>query len=493
MTPTAMGRLPAVLGLLCGLAGCMVGPEYERPQMPTGAGAEFYRAPANWTDPNAPDAVGAWWRGFKDPEIDRLVAEALAKNYDLEAAAATVMEAQALLAQSHGARLPSAGYSASRTRGKSPSVTPLFPSEAATAYSQEISISYIADLFGRLRRAERAAWADLWAAQESRQALAHAIIAQVIRSRVQIAVQQRLLDVTEATIRSREATLEVVERRYPQGLVSPVDVYLARENISASRAAAPQIRQTLMLAQNSLDVLTGRAPGSGGALPQTLGEMPQAGPAPLAVPGSLLDRRPDVRAAEMQLRAATERVGFSVAQMFPDLTLTAAGGYRGDNVDRWVADETQMYSFIMGLAAPLYRGGQLKAGVEAAKARAQRAAANYAKVILTAMREVEDALAGEQTLQERIAFLRVRLDDAMSAESLAVDRYSRGLEGILTVLETERRRRLAENELILTQGQLFNARIDLYLALGGDWGVANGSVEAAEAQVQEKDTGDQHE
>jgi len=470
MTRARLLTLSGVWAFCLALGGCMLGPDYERPDTPADADS-FHWAPAEAADPNT--ILGAWWRTFGDPHLNALVGQALGQNYDLAIAAANVLEAEALLAQSRGARLPMLDYSAGRTRSKSPLTTPIpgFTSDATTSYTHQLNISYIADLFGRLRRSERAAWADLAATQASRDALIHTIIAQVVRTRVQIATQQRLLAVAQATTESRRTTLEIVERRYGQGLVGPVDIYLARENVAAARAAEPQLEQSLALAANALDVLLGRAPATAEPMPRSLPEVAALPPAPVAVPAALLDRRPDVRAAEMQLAAATERIGVSIAQMYPDLTLSAAGGYRASNFDALTLTENELYSLTLQALAPIFRGGQLRAQVEAAKARAQRAAAGYAKTVLTAMREVEDALATEQLLRQRLKELDVRLAEARRAEALATERYSRGAETILTVLETERRRLLAENERIQVQGQLYNARIDPCLALGGDWSI----------------------
>ena len=465
-------RLPfasLLMVLLCLVAGgCMLGPDYERPDTPAGT-SSFNWMPTATGDPN--EVIGHWWRSFGDPHLNKLVILALQNNYDLAAAAANVLEAQALLAQSRGTRLPTLDYSIGRTRSKSPSIIPMYPADVRTVYAQQLSISYIADLFGKLRRTERAAWADLAATEATAQALIHTIIAQVVRTRVQIATQQRLWDVARATTQSRQTTLEIVERRYGQGLVGPVDIYLARENIAAARAAEPQLEQSLVLAANALDVLLGRPPAAADPLPRSLPDLAVLEPVPIGVPATLLDRRPDVHAAEMQLAAATERIGVSIAQMYPDLTLTAVGGYQAPNFDALTLTENELYSLTMQLVAPIFRGGQLRAGVDAAKARTQRAAAQYAKTVLTAMREVEDALAGEQMLQRRLEALDVRLAEAQRAEALAAERYSRGAETILTVLETERRRLLAQTERIQVQSQLYNARIDLCLALGGDWGV----------------------
>jgi outer membrane protein TolC len=174
----------------------------------------------------------------------------------------------------------------------------------------------------------------------------------------------------------------------------------------------------------------------------------------------------------MQLAAATERVGVSVAAMFPDLTFTGTGGYVSDNFRMLSATENEIYSAVIGLAAPVFKGGSLKAQVDAAEARTEKAAANYAGVVLTSLREVEDSLVKQQMLTERIEQLHKRLGEAEQAEKLASDRYFQGVGRVLTVLETQRRRRNAENELILAEGNLWNARIDLFLALGGDWETA---------------------
>jgi outer membrane protein TolC len=190
---------------------------------------------------------------------------------------------------------------------------------------------------------------------------------------------------------------------------------------------------------------------------------------PIGLPASLLDRRPDVVAAELSLRAANEQIGVSIAQLYPDLTLT---GNVGRSADRWRdiwIDETEIYSAILRLAQPIFKGGQLLVRVDAAKARYAELAANYANTVLVALKEVEDALISEQLLQMQLEHVQVRLTEALAAENLSRQRYQRGVEGILTVLESERRRRIAENELAILKGRIWTTRVNLFLALGGDW------------------------
>ncbi len=467
------------------VSGCMVGPDYERPETAAEIAAGFVSAEGGWSDGDSESAVGLWWESFNDPVINELVTEALEKNYDLKAAAATVAESEAMLRQSTGLRLPWVTYGAGRTRAKSASIIPAFPSEVGNTYSHDLSVSYVADVFGKLRRNERAAMAELVATESSRRALVHAVVAQVVRTRVQVATQQRLLEIADATVESREQTLKIVERRYPKGLVSPVDIYLARENVAGAKSFVPRVRQSVALSSHALDVLTGHAPSRGEGPELTLADMPDLSPIPVGLPAALLDRRPDVQAAGRRLVASTERVGVSIAEMYPDLTLTARGGYSSDHFRSVMDSDNLAYSFIMGIVAPIFRGGQLKAGVDAAHARADRAAANYANVVLNAMREVEDALVTHRMQAESLEYVKVRFDEAKRAETLAGERYGRGVENILTVLETERRRRLAENELVLTKSALYNARIDLFLALGGDWGemAEKGDIEDSDEKL----------
>ena len=336
-------------------------------------------------------------------------------------------------------------------------------------YSQDITINYIVDLFGRLRRLERASFAELLSTAADRRALTHSIIAQVVRARVRVATQQRLLATSIATIESRRDTLKVVERRYESGLATPLDVYQAKENLATSLSAKPVIEQSLALAQHSLEVLTGTVPGTTEILAETLPELPELTEVPLGLPVALLDRRPDLAASEFQLRAANELIGARIAEMFPDLSITASGGYRSDTFRELFKTENEVYSFITSIAAPIYKGGTLKAQVKAAKARFEQAAANYSNLILNAVREVEDALVSQRQLAESAKFQKQRVIEAQRSEKLANERYAQGLEPLIVVLDAERRSRLAEDQYIRTKGELYNARINLFLALGGDW------------------------
>ena len=451
------------------ISGCMVGPDYERPATAADDGFFFF-AGKHTQDINELDPSHLWWRRFADETTAELVLEALENNYDLKASAARVLQAQAGLKEAKGQLLPQVNYGMSRSRSKSSFDFGMGPSTSFdTTWGQELSVSWVLDFFGKLRRARQAAWSDMLASQANQQALTNSIIASVIISRVDIATIQKRLDIAKANTKSRENTLEIVERRYKQGLVSPVDVRLARENLAASQSTEAVVELSLIKAHNALDVLLARRPGSGPELPRTLEQLPNLDSIPVGLPGALLDRRPDVVAAEMSLRSFSERIGISIAQMYPDLTLTGAYGFSDESLHDIFNKQAEIYSLIFSLAQPVFRGGILQANVDAAKARYEEAAANYAKTVLTAMKEVEDSLISEQMLQTQLKHVELQFDQARAAEDLSTERYSRGVESILTVLESERRRRLAEEQLTILKGQIWINRVNLFLALGGDW------------------------
>ncbi|MHC4395516.1 MAG: efflux transporter outer membrane subunit [Planctomycetota bacterium] len=456
------------------LTGCTVGPDYTRPPTAADNSDGYFRAGKHAQDLNDLADINQWWQRFGDPTTAQLVERALANNHNLKAAAARVMQARARLAENRGRRLPEITYNFSRDRNQRSFNFGGFGGggrfkSLSTTFTQDLSVVYILDLFGKLKHAEQAAWADMLAAQANEQTLINSMIALVVNTRVDIATIQRRLAIVRANTQSRRKTLEIVERRYKQGLVGPVDVRLARENLAAAQAAEPVIELSLITTHHALDVLLALRPGASQDLPQTLVDLPDLEAVPLGLPASLLDRRPDVKAAELALRAANQRVGVSIAQLYPDLTLTGNYGFSGDTFDEIFMRDTEIYSAIFRLAQPIFRGGQLRAQVKGAKARYEELAADYAGTVLTAMKEVEDALAGEQMLQFQLDYAKIQLAEARAAENLSQQRYQRGVEGILTVLESERRRRNAEEQLTVLKGRIWTTRVNLFLALGGDW------------------------
>jgi len=457
-----------VTALVAGSAACTLGPEPERPATAADVG-EAYAYAADDAPLDLPE-VSPWWRSFGDRTTVELVELALADNTDLRVAAARVLEAEAGLERAGGARLPQLGYGVSASEQKNSFVLP----EAgrlnieSTTYSYDLNVAWQADLFGRLKRTQQSQWALLLAEEAAQEAVVHAVVASVVRARVAVATAAWALDINQEITASWEATTRTVERRYRAGIAGAVELHLARENLASSRASEAVIAGQLEQARLALDVLVGRRPGSAEMLPETLPQLPSLEPVPVGLPIALLDRRPDLRQAEMQLAAATYGVGAALANLYPDLSISGSIGENGDRINDLDLSNF-VYNIVGNLTGPLFTGGQRRADVDAARARAEQAAAAYAGAVLNALREVEDALVmGEATLTS-FELTSERVGEARAADRVAKERYQRGVEGLLTVLETERRLRLAEQAIITSTSDVWNARIDLHLALGGDW------------------------
>jgi len=468
-----------LLATLIFAAGCTMGPEPERPVTAADVSDTYVHA-ADQEVVKLPE-VSPWWRTFGDETTTELVDLALENNTDLQAAVARVLEAEAGLRRAGGARLPQVGYGAGAGRQKMSFVLPGVGRREiySTTYSYDFNIAWQADLFGRLKRTQQASWAGLLSEEAAREAVVHTVVAMVVRSRVQIAILERAVDITREIITSWGSTLKTVERRYRSGLADAVELHLARENLASAQAAGVVIEGELEQARLVLDVLVGRRPGSGNKLADTLPELPSLDPVPLGLPAELLDRRPDLRQAEMRLAAATYGVGAAIANLYPDLSLTASAGVRSDTLTDIISIDGLVYNAVANLVGPIFTGGQRRADVDAARARSDQAIANYAGAVLLALREVEGALVLGDTSERNLDFTRERVFEARAADRLAKQRYQRGVASMLTVLETERRLRLAEQAIINATADVWNARIDLFLALGGDWDTNPPDSEAA--------------
>ncbi len=452
------------------LAGCTLGPDPERPQTAADL-SEAYVHGGSEASTVVPE-VSPWWREFGDETTAELVEIALVSNTDLRAAAARVLEAEAALRRAGGARLPQIGYGAAVSEQQVSFVLPNIGRRQidSTTFSASLDVAWQADLFGRLKRTRQASWAGLLAERAAREAVVHSVVAGVVRARVLVATTARALDISRQITASWESTLRTVERRYRSGIAEAVELYLARENYSSARASEAVLEGSLEQARLALDVLVGRRPGSVEPTPETLPALPTLEPVPLGLPAALLDRRPDLRHAEMQLASATYGIGSAIASLYPDLSLTGSAGSSADTINDLSLTDGLVYNAVLGLVGPIFSGGQRRADVAAARARAEQAAAVYAGAVLNALREVEEALVLGEASRGNYEFSSDRIDEARAADRLAKERYQRGVGSLLTVLETERRLRLAEQAIITATVDVWNARIDLFLALGGDWG-----------------------
>ncbi|MEQ9519353.1 MAG: efflux transporter outer membrane subunit [Parvibaculum sp.] len=471
-----MARNMAVTASLClVLQACAVGPDYERaPSLgallgleDTTSGTDFQNTP-----PVANEAVQSmshWWERLGDPDLAPLVEEMLANNKDLDASAARIRQAEAQLDASGGTRWPNLTLSPGASR--SFTSTPNGDRKYTNSFSVGTTLSWQTDLFGRLARAERADAASLEAATADWQGLIHSQIATLVRTRVALATLEQRLAATRAIAESREATLAAVERRYRAGLetTNAVDVHSARENYTSALADILALEDDLGTTATALDLLLGRLPGSTSYEPSKLVHVPPPRDVPLGVPAALLDRRPDLRAAEFRLIAANENVGVAIADLYPNLTLTGTLNTTASVASNIFSAPTLAGSLAASIAQTVFDGGTKSANVRARKAVTDERAAIYADTVLTAIKEVEDALITERKSGDRLEQLERTVDQVRKAEASARDRYTRGIGTYERLLETQRRLQVVEQTLLIEQQNKWNARVNLLLALGGDW------------------------
>lgn len=267
-----------------------------------------------------------WWERFEDSVLEGLVTEVLAGNLDLSVAAARVRETEARARSARGGRGPQADFSvgAGRRVDEPDGGERIY----GNRFTPQVGVTWQADLFGRLASAERARVAEVFASEADRLALAHTLVAQTARLRVEISLLERRLSLAQDVVRSRSGTLQTVEGRYERGVStsSAVDVYQARENLSAARTALPATEGALEQSLFALDVLLGQKPGSGPRPRSLAAPLPVSAPPPIGMPLALIDRRPDLTAARLRLDAAASEVDVTLAARYPDLTLTATAG-----------------------------------------------------------------------------------------------------------------------------------------------------------------------
>ena len=460
------------LGLL---SACSMTPEYKRSEVDALVDQPFVQNKNNQSLATVTKQADfrAWWKQFDDPLINDLVNQALNHNYDIKLALANLEEAEAVLRSAAGDRWPQLDLSLSANRRHFGVAGPGFSGQRdfATSYETALALSWQLDLFGRLRSAQNALAADFQASAADRNGLLQTVIANVIRQRVALAIARQRLQVAEQIVASRQRTLDTVERRYQRGVTnsSAVDVRLARSDLYAALSRVTEFTLNVDLAQHALDILLGKPPRLVSAQQQHLNRLPTLNTEISGVPAQLLDRRPDLQASEFRTIASNERIGVTIANLYPDLVLTGRLSLNEGNLSRLFSLDNLIASVAGELATTLFQGGKLRAEVDAAKARLKAQASRYANTVLLAIREVEDALARNHYLGIRIVQIEQQLKESRLAETLSQQRYGRGIETLLTVLEAERRRQDAEDLVLLVEQQRWDAYIDLQLALGGQW------------------------
>lgn len=476
--PTKVSVL--LLAALLLLAGCSLAPTYRRPAVDTPAAFKETVPPAEtgtWKQAQPAEHFerGQWWKVFDDATLDQLVEQATETNHSLKAAAARLQQSRAIAKAVNADRYPQldAGFGPTRSR-PSPASEGL-PADgntvAGTLWRAQATVSYEADLFGRVANSVEAAAVDAQGAEALYRSLLLALQADVAQGYFAI----RALDAEQAlladTVRLREEALQLVRRRFDAGDISELDVARADTELQTARSDAVALARQRTTLEHALAVLVGKAPADFALPAQPLAFTPVAVPAGL--PSALLERRPDIAAAERQMAAANARIGVAQAAFFPRLTLTGAAGFESTDLSdlfRW-SSRTWLLGPLVGtmLSMPIFDGGRNRANLDRAKAQYEESTADYRQRVLVAFREVEDSLAGIRLLSEQARTQARAVDSAQRAAHISQTRYREGAVSYLDVIDAERSvlqtRRLAAQ----LEGARADASVALIRALGGGW------------------------
>lgn len=446
-----------------------LGPDYHRPDTGIQVPPSYQYDPTETARLQPEDR---WWEVFGDPELNTLVEEVLVNNLDIKKATARVLGVRSQFVQTRADRFPSLNLQGQGQR-QHRQIIGVIPGESFSSetdiYTLSFPASFELDLWGRLARAEEAGRAHLVQAEENRRIVAQTMVAETISLYLRMESYERGIQITKQLIQTFRRSLALVEGRYERGLTSVLDVRQARRTLARAEAILPSLRQDLGTTQQQLAVLLGRYPMTGPARLQPEDYFKRLAPVPPGLPSDLLLRRPDIRAAEAQLRALNAQVGVSKASRFPRITLTGSFGYSSDELDGLFRPESELWNIAMGAVQPLFDAGKLKAGQRAAEARYQEGVADYAKSVLTAFAEVESAfLTREEQLKRRDHVVNFVLD-ARATQRIAENRYERGLVDYLTVLDAQQTRFEAERDLLEVDLAILLNRVTLHRALGGGW------------------------
>lgn len=450
------------------LAGCAVGPKYSRPD--TQKREAYAQAPSDSTT-NETDSITnlKWWEVYQDAALQSLIRIAVDSNLDLRVAIARVDEAKAILGYNQANMAPFLDYSA----GGRVSDFGNYAEQAGVAFSQGSvrllgNVSWEIDLWGKLRHANRAAYADLVSTDETRKSIYISIVAQVAELYFQLRGLDERYAITQSTYASRMEYSRIITLRFEQGEVSELDKLQAEQLAASAKAQIYSLERNIIATENALNILLGKtyAPVTRG-LQNSEQQMPVAIPAGL--PSELLERRPDIQSAEQQLVAQTERIGIAVALRFPSLSLTGLLGVASPDIANLFSADAVLGSVTGQLTGPIFRFNQNKRRVEAERAKAKQVGYQYEKTILLAFAEVENSLAEIRTYSNEFTARQTQVAATERSLLLSKALYDNGYTSFLQVLDAERELFNSQFEKsIALQSQLI-ASVRLYKALGGGW------------------------
>lgn len=464
MSPAARS-LPLLL-----LAACAAGPGYERPAAP--ASPEFRETPGAWKQAQPRDEIarGSWWEIFGDPQLNELVGKIDVSNQTLAAAEAQYRQAQAALGIARAPLLPAVEGNLSVTRSRSPigAIGGTTAGRTITNRSASVQTSWELDLWGRVRRSVEASEAALQASRGEVAAARLSLQAQLATGYFQLRmldVQKQLLEDTVAAFRR---SLELTRNRYDVGVAAKVDVVQADAQLKSTLAQAVDLGVQRSQLEHAIAVLTGVPPSQFAIAP--LPNYALAMPAiPPGLPSALLERRPDVAAAERRVAAANAQIGVAKAAFFPQTVLSASFGFRSADPSTWLTAPSRFWSIGPAIAQSLFDAGLRRSQAEQAIAAYDATVANYRSITLIAFQEVEDNLAALRILEEEAQLQNDAVQAARQSVALTLNQYKAGTVSFLSVVTVQATQLNEERSAVGLLGRRLAAAVALVRALGGGW------------------------
>ena len=462
-------RAALLLGSLSLLASCMVGPDYVRPTIDVGV--QFKETPG-WK-PAQPQLAevpgGAWWLMYGDPTLNQLMQELNIANQNIAQAEARFRQAVALTQGSRAPLLPSVSATGGAIRAGGSATGPggVVNSTSISTYSANALASWQIDIWGSVRR-------NIESTDATELALAAEVTGARLTAQTALGLsytQVRVLDeqkrLLQATVASYERALQLTQNRYNAGISGQADVAVARTQLESTRAQLIDLEQQRAVAENAVAVLLGRAPSGFAIAAQPVSLTPPK--VPVGLPSELLERRPDISAAERRAASANALIGVATAAWFPSLTLNANTGYRSNDFTQWFSAPAQFWSLGPQLAALIFDGGARQAQIAQARAQFDLQTAVYRQTVLNALQEVENAMIQMRVFEQEDAVQRLAVEAARLSLKLARNQYDQGLIDYLSVAVLETTALNNERNYITLVGNRFAASLRLIAALGGGW------------------------
>lgn len=479
-----MRTLPLTLllaaGTILSLSGCKVGPNYAGPpqvETPATFAAVPAAKPADVTTAPAVEQakLGEWWKTLGDEQLNSLIDRAIATNLDLKLALARVREARAARGGAAANWFPQVGSAAGYSRSRSSSNTqPGFGAQQDSSgvdnYKLGLDASWEIDFWGKTARAVEAADAEIVQTIELRRDVLVLVLAEVARSYVDLRGLQERLAVVNRAVGVQEESLKLTESRLETGLVGELDVARAKAQLEIRRSQVPGIRSGIDVSINRLSVLLGKPPR---ALAEELSPAKSLPSAPTTVgvglPSELLQRRPDIRAAERALAAATARIGVATADLYPSFSITGALGLQSSQFGSWFDMGSRYWSVAPGVRWPILDWGKIRSNIDVRQEQVAQSLIRYEQVVLASFEDVEGSLLRLVSSQEQYAAVGRAVDASRRAVQLAQDLYQTGNVDFRTVLENQRTLYDAEDQAVISHASSLTNLIALYKSLGGGW------------------------